>query len=93
MRKLRETFDELGSSGISEDPLSIVGDFVALGAPARREGQTAPTKAPKRLPVVSQALQQQKPKVLKLGRESGAREKEAREKARKREESRRTSPK
>ena len=29
---------------------------------------------PKRLPVMSQALQQQKPKVLKLGRERGARE-------------------
>ena len=49
VEKAGETFDELGSSGISEDPLSIVGDFVALDAPARREGQIASKKAPKKV--------------------------------------------
>ena len=49
VEKARETFDEFGSSGISEDPLSIVGDFVALDASTRREDQIAPKKAAKKV--------------------------------------------
>ena len=39
----------LDHPGISEDVFSIVGDSVALDAPTRREGQTASTKAPKKV--------------------------------------------
>ena len=49
VEKAEETFEELGHPGMSEDPLSIVGDFVALDAPARREGQTASKKAAKKV--------------------------------------------
>ena len=49
VEKAEETFEELGSSGIPKDPLSIVNDFVALDAPARRESQIAPKKAPKKV--------------------------------------------
>ena len=49
VEKAEETFAELGSSGIFKDLLSIVSDFVALDAPARREGQIAPKKATKKV--------------------------------------------
>ena len=49
VEKAEETFADFGSSGIPKDPLSIVSDFVALDAPARREGQTASKKAAKKV--------------------------------------------
>ena len=44
-----EVFEELGSSGIPKDVFNIIGDSVALDAPARREGQTAAKKAAKKV--------------------------------------------
>ena len=61
VEKAEETFAELGHPGISEDVFSIVGDSVMRDAPTRREAKLFLRKPPKRLPVMSQALQQ-KPK-------------------------------
>ena len=65
VEKARETFEWLGHPGISEDVFNIISDSVMRDPPKRRS-QTASTKAPKKLSVMSQVLQQKlkDPKTL-----------------------------